>query len=432
MLVRNIHEIAVSSPNKIAIICNDIEVSYFAYSNGIQQMTSFLRARNLPADRTAVIVDMDPSVQWVVILAARSLGLNTVVVRSLEHIGALDIKDCACVVTPEHYQFSPQDILNIFPGIEPIVIADRFCFRQPQNLLPLHERSHQFGGHIVYTSGTTGAYKKVLYEGVHEVQRNIQRAKLQHFTQETVLQALNFGLWTGYGFRNPSAVWSAGGCVVLDRRVNWPKHFHSHEVNVAYLTPQTLKELLVFNNNLAYPNSKLTLYVGGGPLSLDLAERATRKLTTDLRIHYATTEIQGPILRSTYKSVSDLFWLESVLEKRVQVVNEKGDECACGQEGELRIELSEIDPKFYMDDEMTSAKFFRNGYFYPGDMATKREDGCIKILGRTADVINIQGNKTAVAPIELWIQSLLGADEVCVFSRLNDNGSEVLIIAVES
>lgn len=432
MLVRKIHEIARSNPNRVAMICNDVKVTYLAFSNAIQLMAGFLKQKNLPPDRTAVVLDIDPSVQWVVVLGMRSLGLNTIAVSSLDQIDALGIKECACIVTPENYSTSPGDISKISPTAQFVAIPDNFFYNPPQDLLPNQESKHQFGGHILYTSGTTGVYKKLMIESKHEAERNLQRAKLLSFTQETVWQGSDFGLWTAAGFKNPSAVWSSGGCVVLDRRVDWYKHFLSHGVNAAFLTPLKLKELLKTTRSSSLPNSRLRLTVSGGFVSVGLAEDAIRKLTSNLLIHYGTTEVEGPFLRSTYKSASDLFWFEPLLENRVQVVDENGDECEVGQEGELRIVLSEIDSRSYMDDETASAKYFRNGFFYPGDLALRREDGFIKILGRSADVINIQGNKTAVAPIEQSIQSLLGVDEVCVFSGLSDKGVDVLIIAVES
>jgi acyl-coenzyme A synthetase/AMP-(fatty) acid ligase len=75
---------------------------------------------------------------------------------------------------------------------------------------------------------------------------------------------------------------------------------------------------------------------------------------------------------------------------------------------------------------------FRDGYFYPGDMAVQRTDGRVRILGRAADVINVQGRKIAVGPIEQKIQQQLQAEEVCVFSGVNDAGQDELVIAIQS
>ena len=98
----------------------------------------------------------------------------------------------------------------------------------------------------------------------------------------------------------------------------------------------------------------------------------------------------------------------------------------------MRFSLSDIDCHQYLDDEEASEKTFRDGYFYPGDTAVKREDGRIRILGRTVDVIVLKGDKFATAPFEQEIQRDLGVDEVCLFSGLSVQGHEQLIIAIQS
>jgi acyl-coenzyme A synthetase/AMP-(fatty) acid ligase len=75
---------------------------------------------------------------------------------------------------------------------------------------------------------------------------------------------------------------------------------------------------------------------------------------------------------------------------------------------------------------------FRDGCFYPGDLAVRRADGRIRVLGRTADVLNAGGQKIPAGPIELEIQRMLNVSEVCLFAGLNAQGQEELVIAVEA
>jgi acyl-coenzyme A synthetase/AMP-(fatty) acid ligase len=55
----------------------------------------------------------------------------------------------------------------------------------------------------------------------------------------------------------------------------------------------------------------------------------------------------------------------------------------------------------------------------------------VRILGRTADVLNIAGLKVAVGPLELAVQQLLKVGDVCLFSAMTNAGEEELIVAVE-
>src|SRR5262249_37782643 len=128
----------------------------------------------------------------------------------------------------------------------------------------------------------------------------------------------------------------------------------------------------------------------------------------------------------------DLHWLMPSNERLVQIIDENGRECATDEEGELRIQLSDIDCTHYLDDEEASARIFRDGFFYPGDMAVRRQDGRIRIVGRFADVVILRGQKLAVAPIEQAIQHDLKVEEVCVFSGLNKQGYEEVVVAIQS
>jgi len=144
---------------------------------------------------------------------------------------------------------------------------------------------------------------------------------------------------------------------------------------------------------------------------------------------YGASELGATPLLSRFTSTDEMHWLAPSEGRIVEVVDEDGNKCP---EGELRILLTELDCTSYLDDEETSATVFRNGFFYPGDMALSRSDGRIRILGRVDDVLNVQGRKCAVAPIEQVIQQELGVDEVCVFSGLNAAGNEELAVAIES
>ena len=193
-----------------------------------------------------------------------------------------------------------------------------------------------------------------------------------------------------------------------------------------------LKELLRTRGPSACPVDGFTLAVAGGFLPIDLAEQAIEKLTNKVIVSYGSTETNIVPLSSRFKTKDDLHWLIPTNERSVQIVDENGMEYPIDQEGELRVLLSDIDCHHYLDDEETSANIFRDGFFYPGDMTVRRKDGRIHILGRAADVVILNSQKISVAPIEQAIQRYLGADEVCLFSGLSEQGHEAIIVAIQS
>ena len=40
------------------------------------------------------------------------------------------------------------------------------------------------------------------------------------------------------------------------------------------------------------------------------------------------------------------------------------------------------------------------GFYFPGDLATKDDDGYIMILGRADDVLNVSGHRMGTAEVE--------------------------------
>jgi acyl-coenzyme A synthetase/AMP-(fatty) acid ligase len=115
----------------------------------------------------------------------------------------------------------------------------------------------------------------------------------------------------------------------------------------------------------------------------------------------------------------------------VEIVDDDERLCGVGEEGRLRVRLAERDCTEYLDDPEATARFFRNGYFYPGDIAVRREDGRIRILGRVDDVLNVQGNKLAIGPLVDKVQRMLGITSVCLFAGLADDGKEEVVVAIE-
>ena len=53
-------------------------------------------------------------------------------------------------------------------------------------------------------------------------------------------------------------------------------------------------------------------------------------------------------------------------------------------------------------------------------------------MGRAADVVNLAGQKLAVAPIEANLQTILQVDYVCLFAGVNAAGEPEAVIAMEA
>jgi acyl-coenzyme A synthetase/AMP-(fatty) acid ligase len=433
MVVDRIYEWGRTQPNRAAVIHNDTVISYGAFAHAIDTTYRRLEVHHLPVGRTAVVLAKDLSEAWILVLTLRCLGLNTICVQSLASVEALKIRDLACVVTPQ------SERLESYPADHSLASARVFIVPSatrrelnPDNFLNNRVvRNNSFGGHILYTSGTTGSLKKVLIDGSHEERRNIGWSQAMRITSNSVHHGLNFGIWTWAGFNCPSCVWHVGGTVVFDQTSEVYSNTFKHEITSIFTAPSIAMAIMDEHRSPQSDRKPVDFFIGAGSLSAKLYEGIADKRFLNLTAMYGFTENHN-YMNMVISNRDDIFWLKPPIANVFDLVDEHGNKCIVGEEGQLRVKLGTIDPFCYHDDFEASLRFFRNGYFYPGDLAVSRADGCIRILGRASDVLNIQGHKIAIAPLEQQIQQILKVGNVCLFAGLDEQGSEELVVVVEA
>jgi len=433
LIVNQIYRWAHEQPFKTAVIANHRVIDYRAFVRAIDATRRFLQAQQVVPSTVAAAVTTNVLDAWLIVMAARSLGLTTIMVESIGQADELQLRNVGYVIVPQRHQANLQPQPASLAGARRLIVPQDIYADANEGDVPAPPSETQpIGGHILYTSGTTGSYKKLLVDGAVEDQRNAARAQMNGFDRNTLFHALFFGLWTGIGFKTSSAAWRSGGGVVIDQTPERSANFLAYPITYAQTTPATLRPIVDARDPSAGPVESLLLRCGGGFVPESLARAAVARISRNFFVGFSSTEMANSLMQSRFETVEDLVWLRPRVEGSVEVVDEDGIECPPGVEGELRALITENDSTGYLDDEEASAQMFRGGYFYPGDMAVRREDGRIRVLGRTADVINVNGVKYAVAPIELRVQQQLGVDEVCLFTGLSEAGVEELVVAVQT
>ncbi len=84
---------------------------------------------------------------------------------------------------------------------------------------------------------------------------------------------------------------------------------------------------------------------------------------------------------------------------KVEIVDDAGRVCAIGVTGIVRIRNDHM-AKAYDGDANETARRFRDGWFYPGDIGAWAHDGAITIFGRDDDVVNIGGRKVNLGDLD--------------------------------
>lgn len=432
MIIERIHEWAVKDPQSTAVLWNGQAISYARFAQAIETVQRRLSAQSLRPGSTAVVAMLSLLDTWTVVLALRGLGLNTVAVLGLDVAQGLELDDVGCLVVDPIKSSGVASARKQWPQASVIFMPQAVCnaLSEPAAAPPRPALRAAVGSHILYTSGTTGQYKKLRQNTEQEAAQAEARAEVYGLRAQAPWFVGSLGLWTAVGYKMPLVAWHRGGSVVFDQRENWVQNFLAQPCD-ALLVPDMVAALLQQAPADRAPGD-WRLWVTSGFLSVSRAQAIASRLTRRLAISYGSTELCAPALVRQVDHVQDMHWLQVVPGREVQICDEQGLPCGPGVEGLLRVGLQPMDARAYMGDEPSSHKVFRDGFFYPGDMAVGRADGCIRVLGRSADVLNLQGRKLAVAPLEQAIVDRLGVSAVCLFNTIDTLGRDQVLVALES
>ena len=430
MLFPRIVEWGRVQPDRTALLHDDRRTTYAEFAATLAAARAFFVRQALSPDRPIVVLAANLREAWTFLIALQALGFDTVWVRAQGEAAALDLLDFATVVTTPADQAALDLGPHSWPGAR-IIVLPPLPADPPPSAVDASSDHPPNGEHVLYTSGTTGTYKKVLWDGAANPKRFEMMARAREYDNRTIYHASNFGLWTAAGFAQPASVWLVGGCVIFDQRADYEANFFRHAITHAAVPPHDLKGLLAVRASAPEPVPGLKIYCTGGFLSPDAAEQAVSRIADHLILGFGATECLM-ILRQRFATKDDLQWLTPYPGRIVEVVDADGRVCADGETGELRVSLTDIDCTGYIGDPEASAMWFRGGYFYPGDLAVRRADGRIRTVGRIADVLNIRGHKVAAGPIEEVVRQRLQAKSVCIFTRQDNEGREQIAVAIES
>jgi acyl-coenzyme A synthetase/AMP-(fatty) acid ligase len=148
-------------------------------------------------------------------------------------------------------------------------------------------------------------------------------------------------------------------------------------------------------------------------------------------INLSATEV-GAWARTVIETDEDLRWYRLDPTRVVQVVDDADRPLPPGELGRVRVEVPAGRAPGYLGDPDTSAAFFSDAWFYPGDLGVLDGKGRLALYGRTTDVVHIQGNKFPVDPWERAIQEALNCDGVCILSGSWRGEGEELHLFIES
>ncbi|MDO4219229.1 MAG: non-ribosomal peptide synthetase [Synergistaceae bacterium] len=262
---------------------------------------------------------------------------------------------------------------------------------------------------LIYTSGTTGNPKGVMHEyGIQRMDVAAWSCEGKPFVQYGDVVAhispLNF-VATIMVFHTAMDACAAIAVFPFEISRNISSlllAIEKYNVTVGFFSPSLLRLIQKF------PPCVKTVVTGSEPTkdvyyeNMDTyncygqTESGSLLLTFKINKKYDITPAGKPVLS----------------ENDVCILDDDGKQVQNGEVGEICYKQPYL--RGYLNLPDRNADIFRNGYVRSGDMAKILPDGKFLILGRTDDMVKINGNRVEPAEIEVAVKKVLGTEWVGV------------------
>jgi acyl-CoA synthetase (AMP-forming)/AMP-acid ligase II len=255
-----------------------------------------------------------------------------------------------------------------------------------------------------FSSGTTGEPKALLFTHAQMATIISRGAAIDRWHPDD--RILSGRRWpTKVALRYILRVHVAGGAYVRESfpqsRDQLARLIHRRGVTGVCGSPAAMREILATRLSAGESLPALrTLRVSGAAATPAELRALRAEITPNVYCSYGTTELGLIASLRPEEPVSEPLALQLFGEGlEAQVVDESGAPLAPGEVGRLRYRAPWM-ARGYVDNPAASARQFRDGWFYPGDLGAIDAAGRVSLRGREDDQINWRGLKVLPAEIE--------------------------------
>jgi acyl-CoA synthetase (AMP-forming)/AMP-acid ligase II len=226
----------------------------------------------------------------------------------------------------------------------------------------------------------------------------------------------------------------AMGCAsVLQGLQPWSVQDLCSKLDVTYIEMSGLQlaSLVADRRDLRLLPRSVIVSTGGAPVPAKLRQEFKVRFGIPLFIHYGAREfgrISATDPRRDDGDVESLGppvpWID------FEIVDAEGRALPRGEIGEVRVRGECMASSYYRDPE-ANARHFKDGWFYPRDMASLTPAGRVCLHGRSDDMMNLNGIKIFPAEIERVLEEHPAVKTAAAFARSSAAHGDIPVAAVE-
>lgn len=433
MLYNHLKQIALRQSDKQAVIAGEQQLSYQALIEQIDAVAVELQSLGVSAgDAVGLLLPNSPEF---VIATFAVLALDAVAVPVNTRFQAEEINYYlgTSQVSVVLYNEAAAPLLA---AISDKVRRCKIVLGQSRNkvVLNVSQRTAEDAASLpaihMYSSGSTGKAKRVTRtQGNLLAEYKALAATIELTEQDRILCTVP--LYHAHGFANClfAALFSGGTLVLMQGEFN-PREatrlLAEYKITIYPAVPFMFKMMA----DAFYPappdmSSVRLFFSAGAPLPLEVTQKFQSRFGVTLRQLYGSTETGALSINLDNTPGTEESVGKPLRGISITILDEDRQLVPDGEIGEIAIRSPAMTTKYDGLADMT-AECFADGYFLPGDLASKDAQGQIYIKGRKKLLIIVAGNKVDPLDVESVIKTHHKVQDVVVLGQAHPNYGEMV------
>ncbi|WP_309304394.1 MULTISPECIES: amino acid adenylation domain-containing protein [Brevibacillus] len=427
-------EQVVLTPEKVALVFEEQQVTYRQLDEKANQLAAFLRGKGVQQQRI-VAIQATHSIELIVgILGVLKTGAAYLPIEPnypSERINYM-LKDSDAFIILTNQELS--DEINFSGEIHHLVHDE--IYLDTQNNCIDKGSSHDLA-YIIYTSGSTGQPKGVMIE--HSSLVNYIWWAKKTYVEENEIFALYSSISFDLTVTSIFTPLISGNQIVIYQDCGkdfiLSKVFKDNKATIVKVTPAHLTLIKDFDNT----NSMIKRFiVGGENLKVAIAKQIEESFNGKIEIYneYGPTETTVGCMIYKYSSDKDTgvsVPIGSAIDNtQIYILNKYLQPVPTGIKGEIYVSGDGVARGYLNKERLTEERFIDHPFlsgkkmYKTGDVAKYLTDSIIEYVGRSDHQVKIRGHRIELGEIERLLLKHSMIKNVIVIDRENQKGDKVL------